>query len=257
MNDDRAIELLKKDTIGRCEKCKKTGYLDYSLCECNKKFQAGVKLLLGGFPLDLLRMKKPKDIFDIQKINFFIKNPQEVYDNGLSLYIHGPLGVGKTFCSVWLAEEFVSAFSPEGLCEYKYDLKVTFMEASQFVMKSRLYNNEELKEFYKTFDSNLFVLDDLSNEYKSQANPQYVDKLYEMFLRHRISHCLATIITSNVKPSDVENKYNEKIASLMGIKQTKIDFEMAGRFAEVQLEGPDCRKIKEITQNIAWGEHAI
>jgi len=249
MNKDRSIELFKKDTIGRCEKCKKTGYLDYSLCECNKKFQAGVKLLLGGFPLDLLRMEKPKNVFDIEKLKLFVNNPQKVYDDGLSLYIHGTLGVGKTFCSVWLAEEFVSAFSPEGVCDYKYDLTATFMEASQFVTKSRLYNNEELKEFYKMFDSNLFVLDDFSNEYKSQTNPQYVDKLYEMFLRHRISNCLVTIITSNTKPSDVGKLYNEKIASLMGIKQEEVGFEMAGRFADIQLKGPDCRKLTQVS---AW-----
>ncbi len=249
MNSDRAVELLKKDTIGRCEKCKKTGYLDLSLCECNRKFQAAVKLLLGGFPLDLLRMEKPNDVFNIEKLKAFVNNPQRVYDDGLSLYIHGTLGVGKTFCSVWLAEEFVSAFSPEGVCKYKYDLTVTFMEASQFIMKSRLYNKEELKEFYKTFDSNLFVLDDFTNEYKAQANPQYVDKLYEMFLRHRISNCLVTIITSNVKPFDVAELYNEKIASLMGIKLGKTGFEMAGRFAEVELEGPDCRKLNQVS---AW-----
>jgi len=238
---DRKIEILEKATIGECKKCDK-GFTKKGLCDCRKKFQTGVKLIVGGFPLDLIRIEKP--IFDVKVLDWYISNPKEVSEDGLSLYVHGPLGVGKTLCSVWLAEEFTKAFGVEGVCGYKHDLSVQFMEASQFVLNERTLRDDELRKFHKTFEANLFVLDDWSNEYKSQSNPSYVDRLYERFFRSRISNCLPTIVTTNVPPQEVEGLYDEKIASLLGIKlKKKSEYDMAGRFVEVRLDGPDFRKL--------------
>lgn len=252
INVKRGIDILQKEWIEKCNKCGGTGYLEVRLCDCMKRFQTGVKLLLGEFPLDLVRLEKP--VCNDKILVFYRDNPDKVFENGLSLYIHGPLGVGKTLCSVWLAEGFVSAFGPEGQCGYKHDLTVQFMEASNFVLRSRISggDDQELKKFYKTFDASLFVLDDFNNEYKSAQNPQYVHRLYEMFLRHRLSNCLPTIITTNVPPQQVSTEYDVKIASLLGIKQKKSGYDMAGRFVEIRLDGPDWRKL---ANDRAWSDY--
>lgn len=253
INVERGIDILQKDFIQKCTKCGGSGFLENSLCACMKRFQTGVKLMLGEFPLDLIRLDKP--VYEDKVLIFYQNNPDKVLENGLSVYVHGPLGVGKTLCSVWLAEGFVSAYSPEGKCGYRHDLTVQFMEASQFVLRSRISggDDQELKKFYKTFDASLFVLDDFNNEYKSAQNPQYVHRLYEMFLRHRISNCLPTIITTNVPPQQVSTEYDAKIASLLGIKQDKNKkYYMAGRFLEIRLDGPDYRKL---SNDRAWSEY--
>jgi DNA replication protein DnaC len=238
---DRKIDILKKVTMGKCKVCGGEGYLDDGLCECRKKFQNGIVLLSGGFPLDLIRLESP--IIDNDVLDFFVKNPDKVAEDGLSLYIHGGLGVGKTFTSVYLSREFTDAFGVEGKCGYNYNLTVQFMEASQFVLNERTLQGNDLRNFHNSFNSSFFVLDDWSNEYKSQSNPAFVDRLYERFLRYRISNCLPTIITTNVPPQEVQGLYDEKIASLLGIKIKKSGYDMAGRFVEVRVDGPDYRKM--------------
>jgi len=246
---DHKIAILEKVFIHSCTKCNGTGFINEGLCECRKKFHIGVKLLLGGFPLDLLKLEKPK--LTDKVLQFFMSNPLKVFEDGLSLYIHGALGIGKTLCSVILAEKFAAAFGVEGVCDYKPHLSIKFMEAWKFVSESKKKGDN--KEFYGFWDASLFVLDDLSNEYKSQNNPAYVDKLYETFLRHRISNCLATIITTNVVPKEVPGLYNDKITSLLGIKMKQNDeYKMVGRFVEIKLEGVDYRKL---AMDSAWVDY--
>jgi len=254
-NFEKNCDTLENYLLQSCKVCnhkKGQRFSEDSTCDCRNKFCCGVRLIYGCVPIDLIiTAYAVKPAYDKEALKYFAENPKEVYERGLSLYLHGDLGVGKTLCSVLLAINFVNAFSEGGKCGYKHRVNIRFMEAFNFIDRSRMLqsSNEELSKFKESLNATLFILDDFSNEYKSANNPQYVNSLFENFLRNRISNLLPTIVTTNVPPENIGKEYDARIASLFGFN--KDEGTLQGRFLGVAFENPDFRKI---SRDVAWSK---
>ena len=163
-NFEKNCNILENYLLQSCKVCnhkKGQRFSEDSTCDCRNKFCCGVRLIYGCVPLDLIiTAYSVKPAYDKEEIMYFAENPKEVYEKGLSLYLHGDLGVGKTLCSVLLAINFVNAFSEGGKCGYKHRVSIRFMEAFNFIDRIRMLqsSNEELSKFKESFNATLFIL---------------------------------------------------------------------------------------------------
>jgi len=247
---DERIKVLRRELVNNCKLCNGTGETkDYKTCACEINFKNCVKMNTGDFPFDLQQLlNRDQEKFDelfygIKILKYFADHPVEVREKGLSLYIHGELGVGKGLCSLWAAKKHAAAFGVGGTQKYKQHLmKFKFVMAVDFINHAKMYMDspEKLEEIYS---ASFLVLDDFSNEYKKASNPDIVHRIYEKLFRDRLSKCLPTIVTTNIPPWEVIKKYDNRIASLFGITgKDKETFQMTGRYASILLSGIDFRK---------------
>lgn len=248
INHERC-KVLRKEIVDTCPICKGKGKnADGDRCSCEVNFKNCVKMQSGGFPFDLQQLlnrdqEKFENLFgSIPILNYFVEHPMDVREKGLSLYIYGELGVGKGIASLWAAKKHCASFGIGGTEKYKQHLmRFCFVMAVDFINNAKMFNNEpeKLEEIYS---ASFLVLDDFSNEYKKASNPDFVHRVYEKLFRDRLSKCLPTIVTTNIPPCDVYDKYDERIASLLGIEGGGTDdCKMSGRYASVEIEGKDFR----------------
>jgi len=138
---------------------------------------------------------------DVAKfIQNYVDDPAPKLEEGLGFFISGAMGSGKTTASaVFLMEPI-------------YRGQITharFLEAP--ALMSMVFDEPELLLYYKK--RKILVLDDFGREYRK--NTEYVAKLYEDFIRYRMTHKLVTGITSNLSLEEIEKAYGAGVAYLI------------------------------------------
>lgn len=249
---DYTLDKLKQDLVGSCPKCRGTGYTVKQTCECLIEFRARHRLILGGFSPELLKQDFSavgKSIIinkGSEDLGLYVKNPATVLDSGLCLYIASRrAGVGKTTLSHIVVKEIAKYFSREE--NYRRGVTYQFMEVGQFFdLALRSKSDPLYKEFAVSWSSDIFVLDDLGNEDRTQRwTQEYTKKMLQDFFRHRTRKRLPLILTSNVVPVDLEVMYDQYILSLLEISPAG---DLGGLlFRSVLLEGEDFRGRKELS----------
>lgn len=200
-----------------CKICKDTGTANGKYCKCfteiiNKELNA-----LSGANLN------PKNTFANADLKLFKDNPnmQKAYklmDEYCKTYPHtrsliitlvGPVGVGKTYlveamCNALITRGFVTSF-----------------------LTSFNFNNTCLK-YHTTFDENKFtylnsllepdflVIDDLGTE--PMLNNITKEYLF-LVLNERLLNKTPTILTSNLMPEELIERYGERVYSRISDKQ--------------------------------------
>ena len=172
---------------------------------------------------------------------------------GASLYIHGPVGVGKTLLSVVLLSELVKGgvqipvddmdyadhlsekygISTEAAMKEVMAAKIDgrpiawtsersysprFISSSELIALETLSwkgNPSPLYRFTKHKDGPL-VIDDFDSEGGPGQKPrEFVVRCMERLIHYRHARRLTTIITSNSSPDLVRENYGERVASRM------------------------------------------
>lgn len=219
-----------------CSLCKDTGYIDGNKCSCLKS-KINEKLIeLSGLEITKLNTfddydeKIPNDPKH-QELLGKIKNLLLDYVNNFpkntrcNFIIAGPTGVGKTFALECLTSEILKK-------GYTANFLTAFQLNSQFLKYHTCFDANKQSYLNLLLEPDLLVIDDLGTEpmLNNVTNEYLYLVLSERMLKHK-----ATIISTNLEPNNLLDRYNERIFSRLTDKTKSI---------LIKLDGDDLRRLK-------------
>jgi len=230
-----------------CPACGGSGYLNDELCSCAIKFRIYNRLTGGGFheaTLDLVSSPGYQlPLFDSggEAVTYFLHNPFEVMNKGLSLYIFSlENGRGKTTLAHYLMYVLLWTFSKTE----NYSPHRTYAFENMHTMCEKEKRGWE----DDTWKSTVLVIDDMGSEsrsatWKTESNIAMLHRI----MHYRLDHRLPTIITSNYAPSSLTTLYQGILDSVMEVRP---DGTIGGRvFRQVEVGGgEDFRQIDEYSE---------
>lgn len=223
-----------------CDKCEDTGVTNDGICNCQRELliQVAKEEIEKSAPLS-------KSTFDKFSLDFY---PEAVDSNGISpqkrmgeisqfckayaddfsinspsLFMHGATGLGKTHLSLAITNTVIekgygvvygSAPNIFGQLEKEH-----FSKQNPF---ERTYEQELL-------ESDLVIIDDLGVEFSTQFT---VSCIYNI-INSRILSGKPTIISTNLTPAELEDKYTQRITS-----------RIIGSYISLKFTGRDIRQLK-------------
>lgn len=191
-----------------CTKCEDTGYSNGKQCSCLKKEISKILIKKSGFP----KLNKFKDsnfnIFsnkeEIEKIYSLMEKWCNKDSEKTLVYLLGNTGTGKTFLTSCMASEFIS----QGKIVY---LTTAFNLSQDFLKFHRSFDDKQKADVFENYlSTEILFIDDLGTEpIYNNVTREY---LY-LLINERKNKGLRTIITSNLEPVDIREKYDERIFS--------------------------------------------
>lgn len=220
------------DVHYECENCMDTGYVDTKMCHCMRK-----RLIKRGFLTSGLGYLIEKQTFENLDASYYGDESQHMRlvidrlkeyafgfsDNSENLLIFGGTGLGKTHIASAIAKVVIE----QGYdVFYESALNIIYdFDAEQFGGKERGSRTD------KYFDCELLIIDDLGTEMTNQFTQMW---LYNL-INTRINKCKPTIISTNLKQEDLQEKYEPRIVS-----------RIVGSYRTIPLKGEDVRIKKNI-----------
>lgn len=209
-----------------CKKCKDSGFYGKNLCDCyHLKMQKELVNNLGN-------RVNPKHTFEKADFDLFeekekVKSTYEKIENWCekmetseykNLVLSGPTGVGKTYLVECVSNRLMQK-----------DRSVVFYSAFSL-------NNLFLK-FHTTFDESkagmldgvleceVLIVDDLGSEPKFK---NVSEEYFYLLLNERLSRDKSTIVTTNLLPDEILNRYSERVFSRLCNKRNTVLLKMEG-----------------------------
>ena len=225
-----------------CEKCQDTGYNGNEYCSCLRKLiteisterlnqESQLKLCsFKQFNMEYYRNQKTKNCDDCYKVMEKILNKCKKYATNFqphseSLLFMGDVGVGKTHLSLSIVSEVIK--QNYGVIYDSVGSLLSKIEEEHFkTSKTETQNSDTLQLVLNT---DLLVLDDLGTEFLTSFT---LSVIYTI-INTRINRNLPTIISTNLTPDDIREKYEPRLKS-----------RLLACYRCLQLEGPDIRAIK-------------
>ena len=232
------------DEIVSCAKCRDTGYVGDSVCDCLKqRYNRVLTRDLSGL------LKSGEESFDSFNLDYYPDTtdpvtgvvPREVMkavfagcrkfavnfpDVSSNLLLRGSTGLGKTFLSACIAR--VVSEKGYSVC---YDSAAVALEAFERQKFSR--DPEEAEEagakVRRMLSCDLMILDDLGTE---MVTPMTLSALYTL-INTRLNEGLRTVISTNCTDDELERRYTPQICS-----------RIHGEFLELPFFGTDIRVLK-------------
>ena len=208
-----------------CRHCGGKGYIGSTMCEClrelcrqEQKKELKPLLQTGDGRFENFRLHYYSDQFDpqlgasprqiMQSVLATCKRYAQTFrpDSGNLLFIGAP-GLGKTFLSACIARQVV-----DGGASVVYTTAAKLISAFEAV-KFGGADESVLRGFS---DCDLLIIDDLGTEMRTQMA---LSALYTV-INDRLMPPRATLISTNLRPEDLEDHYSPQIASrLLGCYQ--------------------------------------
>lgn len=229
-----------------CKKCRDTGFIGGVMCDC-------YKALLRDTALAELNELSPsaRSTFENFNINYYPDavdpatgiNPRcrmkEILDfcrdyaadfatDSPSLLLYGATGLGKTHLSLAIASEAVK--KGYGVIYGSAQNLMSRLEKEHF---SSGRNSEYEGSEQALLECDLLMIDDLGAEFSTQFT---VAELYNI-INTRIMSRLPVIISTNLTPDGLEQKYTQRITS-----------RIIGNYISLYFCGKDIRQIKNTEQ---------
>ncbi len=235
------IEIIRQRLFSSCKQCDGSGYKeDGTSCYCRLLFKVINRLYPRGFPEEYLLLDKDEIFQNIKMdkeskliLDWYLANFEKIYQQGLSLYIYGTLGIGKTSLAILIAKEYALWCLSDD--NYIWDFNAYYMDIQTF---SDFLKKEDFIESEK-WTAKFFVLDEFGRDAMIDKSRDWIIRGIERFLRYRIANGLPTIICSNITPERLYELYGEGISSLLGV----VGNEMSGlAYRAIKLEGTDLRR---------------
>lgn len=223
-----------------CSICQDTGITEEGICTCQRE-------LLVQTAKDEIEKYAPlgKSTFDSFSLDFY---PEAVDANGISpkkrmgeiaefckayaadfsvkspsLFMHGATGLGKTHLSLAIANKAIE--KGYGVVYGSAPNIFSQLEKEHFSRQNpfeRTYEQELL-------ESDLVIIDDLGVEFSTQFT---VSCIYNI-INSRILSGKPTIISTNLTPAELEDKYTQRITS-----------RIIGSYISLKFTGRDIRQLK-------------
>jgi len=246
LKSEKAMLMIKNDIPAdylelhpKCKKCGDTGFLETNeRCTCFNQ-----KLISVAYQMSNIEKQMEKQNFDHFNLNVFssdingkeglsqrdnmmkILSESELYvtsfPNAQNLLFFGSSGLGKTYLCNAIAKSLLDKGysviyqTPFGI--------INILEKKTFTEK----DNEFIRLAYdQLFTSDLLIIDDLGTE---TANTFTINEFYNI-LNTRIINEKSTIISTNIKLSEIASFYNDRI-----------DSRIKGHFKLIKFFGPDVR----------------
>lgn len=212
-----------------CKRCSDTGYVDTKMCTCLREALIRENFRTSGMGglldrqafenFDTERYKKDgEDVYRRMKANFaaakgFAENFREKKGN---LFLVGTTGAGKTHLTTAIARTVLD-LGFDVIYETSQNIMAAF-EQDRF--HSGYAQTESKSEKY--MECTLLILDDLGTEF---TNAFTVSCLYNL-LNERQNKGLSTVISTNVPPAQLRDKYEDRIYSrLIGADYQILSFD--------------------------------
>lgn len=232
------------DPIYQCPRCKDTGYIGSTQCNCLKQAivdlayqQSNIKEVLKRenfehFSYEYYSTKKIGNAPSArEQISSIVSICQDFIYNfdkipGRNLLFRGNTGVGKTFLTNCIAKELLDAGHTV--------LYLTAFQFSEIISKHTFDKNSADKQndlFSHLFDSELLILDDLGTE----LNNTFITSQLFVCINERLLRKKSTIISTNLSLADFSKAYSERIFS-----------RIASNYTILKISGEDIRLKKSI-----------
>ena len=201
-----------------CKKCQDSGFKeDGTYCDCLKKEVSKILFKQSGF--EKLHSFKDSNfaIFsngeEIKKIYNLMEKWCKKDSDKKIVYLLGNTGTGKTFLTSCMANEFIS----QGKIVY---MTTAFNLSQDFLKFHKCYDDKEKSSVFENYlETEVLFIDDLGTEpIYNNVTREY---LY-LLINERKNKGLRTIITSNLEPLDLREKYDERIFSRIMDKESSI-----------------------------------
>ena len=215
----------EKDALSErfsCEKCRDTGAVGTEPCECYKR-----KLIIKAYEQSNLSLQLKDQSFKTFDFSLYSEETDEAF--GISPRAHmkgildkcvsfvnnfehtnqnllfwGAPGLGKTFLSTCIAKELIK----KGYSVIYETAYQTFSMPEE--LKFKRSEDEKLKfKADKLYTCDLLILDDLGSEFSTQ----YTTATLFDILNSRLIAGKKTVINTNLSVSELEKKYQERVAS--------------------------------------------
>ena len=204
-----------------CPACGGSGYVGAVMCDCLKelcrqeqKKELSSLLGAGKESFDQFRLELYSDSFDSRlgtsprALMQAVFSDCQRYAKGFapgapSLFFIGATGLGKTFLSACIAK----AVAERGFSVVYDGAGSVFSQFEQ--AKFGGFSQENLHRTDKYLQCDLLILDDLGTEMTTQFT---ISALYTL-VNTRLSQNMATIISTNLPVTELENRYSAPIAS--------------------------------------------
>ncbi|MDO4173330.1 MAG: ATP-binding protein [Eubacteriales bacterium] len=226
-----------------CPQCHDQGYHNGRLCSCVKRKASDIqkKRLSSLLPVEQETFETFRlDYYSTQPDNRFSIAPREMAtfnfqkclrfadqfgDSYENLLLYGSAGLGKTFLSSCIARRVTErGFS------VAYDTAIAIFDQYNSVkFKSGDFSSasQALERFH---NADLLIIDDLGTEMPSAF---HTSCLYDLLSR-RLMRRLPTILSTNLLPDMLEERYSPAIAS-----------RILGEFTQLRFVGDDIRKLRK------------
>lgn len=204
------------ETHYHCSLCNDRGYSNGIRCGCFTHLleKNAVERLNNGSQMKLCD-------FDSFNLSFYPKTDaggmncyqkmQEVYSycheyartftpKSRSIFMLGLTGLGKTHLSLAIAREAI-----ERGYNVAYDSVINYLRA----IEKEHFGRADTDTFQLLMNTDLLIMDDLGSEYESSF---YTSTLYNI-INTRLNKGLPTIINSNLTPSELQKRYDDRIIS--------------------------------------------
>lgn len=217
-----------------CEDCLDTGFVDTKMCKCMKR-----ALILEGFRSSGLGSLIEKQSFENFSLDYYegedrvrmqrnldaIRDYAESFGEGSgNLLLMGGTGLGKTHLSTAMARTLI-----ENANDVVYESAQNIISDFESDRFRHGYDRGDENASAKYFDCDLLIIDDLGVEV---INSFSISCIYNL-LNTRINKGRATVISTNMTPSILRSRYDDRITS-----------RLLGEFSVLLFSGTDVRSKK-------------
>lgn len=180
-------------------------------CNCLEQWLMYRWLLNRGIPKNYQRLGRGDTASVSQKVKAEVANYLEksgdYIDRGVNLVLHSPhAGTGKTMMAM---------LGAKGLLHSGVDVFVAQMNTIVEMYTSGWRTKEE-KDFFekRIMNCTVLVIDDLGKEQTSNT-PDFIKRLIDRVIRHRVANSFPTWITSNFTKDQLLSGYGTYVLSLL------------------------------------------
>lgn len=219
----KELNLTENDFLPKynCTKCNDLGEINGKTCSCVKKVMANLINEQIGVAVD-----KTHTFENSKKENLLTEKNNKIYEKASlwcekyptskykNLVLCGKTGVGKTYLTECIINALSKKFVPT--------LFVTSFGLNNTCLKYHTtFDNTKSSVLEPLLNCDVLVVDDLGTEpILKNVTAEY---LY-LIINERAIHNLTTIVTTNLSPNDINNRYGERIFSRLFNKSNSLVF---------------------------------